>query len=134
MWLLSRQAPLYCAECTLEFLQGVQWLKTPTRNDIKEGKAKLVATAMRRRGELLPPPEEAPEKAPEEAPEEAAEQASEVSDGFVEPSDDEASGAQPAARSAAPGAAGAPRGKRVRSAPVRLDTETPSVKKGVSDG
>ena len=37
-------------------MTGVQWLKTPTRNDIKEGKAKLVATAMRRRGELLPPP------------------------------------------------------------------------------
>ena len=102
-------------------MSGVHWLKTPERKDIEQGKAKLIATSIRRRGELLPPPKaDAPEEAQSEEPEEEPDAASEIDDGFAEPSDGDAE-----AQAGAPKPAGPSRGKRSRSAPRRLGDEPP---------
>ena len=107
-------------------MSGVQWLKTPERKDIEQGKAKLIATSIRRRGELLPPPQpDARKEAQAEEAEEEPDATSEVDDGFAEPGDGDAE-----AQAAAPESAGPSRAKRARAPPRRLGDAPPPSKVG----
>ena len=106
---------------------GVQWLTTPDRSTLAQGRAKLASTSMRRltfqSREAAPAPEPVPSAAPA-----AAEAEDDSSPEFAELSGDEEEAAEPAKPAKKKPLPNKERAgsKRARTAPNRLEAELPS--------